>query len=133
MSETNRAAVEALLEKARTALSDAHLLVEQGSPEAAINRSYYAAFSAARAALQLESESPSTHAGVIRRFGYHYVRTGRIAQAIGDILTVAETMRNRADYEAFTTFDHEAASDLAADTRRFVEAVEALCERGLDA
>jgi hypothetical protein len=133
MSETNRAAVEALLGKARTALSDAHLLVERGSPEAAINRSYYAAFSAARAALQIRGESPSTHAGVIRRFGYHYVRSGRISQAIGEILTVAETMRNRADYEAFTTFDHEAASDLAADTRRFVEAVETLCEQELDA
>lgn len=118
----------ALIEKAKTALSDAELLVERGSPEAAINRSYYAAFTSARAALHREGESPSTHAGVIRRFGYHFVRTGRITPTIGEILTVAETMRNRADYEAFTRFDHGAAADLAEDARRFVEAIEAACE-----
>lgn len=129
MSEEPEPAAQALLNKAYSALSDAKLLVEHGSPESAINRAYYAAFSAARAALLAEEgESPSTHSGVIRRFSFHFVRTGRLSENLGETLTTAESMRNRADYEAFATFERQAAADLATDVRRFVEAVEATVE-----
>ncbi len=114
----------ALLRKAHDALSDAELLLENGSAEAVINRAYYAVFGAARAALSSKGESPNTHSGVIRRFGYHFIRTGAMSEEIGDILTTAESMRGRADYDAFSDFDREEARELAGDAHRFVEAVE---------
>ena len=52
-------AVLALRKKAQAALSDAEVLLERGSPEATINRGYYAVFQAARAALLTEGESLS--------------------------------------------------------------------------
>lgn len=93
MSAGNENAIRAFKRKASEALSDAEILLEKGSAEAVINRSYYAVFRMARAALLLRNESPNTHAGVIRRFGYHFVRPGRISKEIGDILTTAESMR----------------------------------------
>lgn len=99
MTEESDRQIRALQEKARQALSDAELLLDNGSVEAAINRGYYAAFQAARAALLTEEEGLKTHSGVIRRFGYHFVRTGRVSDEIGDILTTAQSMRGRAaDY-----------------------------------
>jgi len=109
-----------LLDKAHTAVDDAAVLLEHGSAEATVNRAYYAVFHAARAALQVEDEAPGTHAGVLRRFGYHFVRTGRVDEATGSILTTAHAARNSADYDAITRFDRAAAGDLVADAGRFV-------------
>jgi hypothetical protein len=60
--------------------------------EAAINRGYYAAFQAARAALLTKDESPNTHSGVIRRFGYHFVRSGQVSDDVGDVLSAAQAI-----------------------------------------
>jgi uncharacterized protein (UPF0332 family) len=94
------------------------------SPEATINRGYYSVFQAARAALLTEGESPDTHSGVIRRFGYHFVRTGKVSDEVGSILTTAQSMRGVADYEAFSDFGREEADELVEKARRFIEAVE---------
>jgi uncharacterized protein (UPF0332 family) len=117
-------AVQALREKAQAALSDAEVLLEHGSPEATINRGYYSVFQAARAALLTEGESPDTHSGVIRRFGYHFVRTGKVSDEVGSILTTAQSMRGVADYEAFSDFGREEADELVEKARWFIEAVE---------
>jgi uncharacterized protein (UPF0332 family) len=117
--------IRALQEKAGQALADAELLLENESVEAAINRGYYAAFQAARAALLTEDESPKTHSGVIRRFGHHFVRTGRVSDEVGDILATAQSMRGRADYEAIADLGREDAGNLVEDVRRFMEVVEA--------
>lgn len=123
MSSGNEETIHALQRKASKALSDAEVLLEKGSAEAVINRSYYAVFSIARAALLLKDESPNTHTGVIRRFGYHFVRTGQISEEIGDILSTAESMRGEADYDAFSAFDRDEAKHLCQDAHRFVEVV----------
>ena len=52
MSPKNRDQTRTLQEKLKQALSDAGLLLENGSVEAAISRGYYAVFQAARAALE---------------------------------------------------------------------------------
>jgi len=116
--------IEALRKKAQSALSDAKALQEHGSPEATINRGYYATFQTARAALLTKEESPNTHSGVIRRFSYHFVRTGQVSDEIGDILTTAQSMRGEADYEAFSDFGPAEADELVQKARRFIEAVE---------
>ncbi|WP_263820605.1 HEPN domain-containing protein [Salinibacter sp.] len=115
---------QALREKAREALSDAEVLLERGSPEATINRGYYAVFQIARAALLTEGESPDTHSGIIRRFGYHFVRTERVSEEVGSILTTAQSMRGEADYDAFSDFGREEAAELVEKANRFIEAVE---------
>ena len=123
MSETSSEQIRALQEKAEQALSDAELLLENRSVEAAINRAYYATFQIARAALLVEGEYPKTHAGVMRRFGYHFIRTGRVTEEVGDILATAQSMRGQADYEASSDLRLEDASNLVDDARRFISTV----------
>lgn len=124
MSSENEDQIRALKEKARADLSDAEVLLEGGTPESTINRGYYAVFQAARAALLTEGESPNTHSGVIRRFGYHFVRTDRVSDEIGGILTTARSMRGEADYDAFSDFGREEAAELVEKARRFIEAID---------
>lgn len=124
MSEENNDQIRALQEKSEQALSDAELLLENGSVEAAVNRGYYAVFQIARAALLAKEESPNTHSGVIRRFGYHFVRTGQVSEETGDILTAAQSLRGRADYEAISDLTRGDAEGLVDDAHRFVESIE---------
>ena len=121
MSEETNDQIRALQEKSEQALSDAELLLENGSVEAAINRGYYAVFQIARAALLTKEESPDTHSGVIRRFGYHFVRTGQVPEEVGDTLATAQSMRGRADYDAPADLDQEDAENLVEDARQFLE------------
>lgn len=123
MSEENNDEISALQEKSEQALSDAELLLENGSVEASINRGYYAVFQIARAALLTKEESPDTHSGVIRRFGYHFVRTGQVPDDVGDTLTTAQSMRGRADYKASSDLNQEDAANLVEDARQFLEVV----------
>ena len=89
---------------------------------AASNRAFYAA----QAALLSVEETVRSHAGVKRRFGYHFIRTGRLSEEVGSILAFAEEARNRADYDAMTVFDEAAVIDLLADVDTFVQAIEPL-------
>ncbi|MEM0962694.1 MAG: HEPN domain-containing protein [Bacteroidota bacterium] len=101
----------ALLARADRDLDDARYLLDDGRALASVNRAYDACFHAARAVLATVGEAPSTHKGVVSRFAYHFVRTGRIQPATGGILNA----RTEADYDALTEGDVRAAADLLAD------------------
>ncbi|WP_423816213.1 hypothetical protein [Salinibacter ruber] len=53
------------------------------------------------------------------RFSHHFIRTGRTSEGIREVLTQAETDRNRADYDAFFVFEIQAAEDLVSDVSQF--------------
>ncbi|WP_412061220.1 HEPN domain-containing protein [Rubrivirga sp. IMCC45206] len=112
----------ALFDKADRALRSAAAAVGLGDSETAVNRSYYACFYAAQAALDAQGERPRTHRGTHGRFRAHYVTTGLVSEQVGRTLPHAAQVRERADYDAFAVTDLSAATDLLADAERFVEA-----------
>ncbi|MEG5031740.1 HEPN domain-containing protein [Microcoleus sp. AT3-D2] len=67
-----------LLLKARQSLSAAKLLLNNGFPDYAASRAYYAMFYIAEAFLDGEGMSFSSHATVIGAFGREFARTGRL-------------------------------------------------------
>ena len=113
----------ALMRKADPTMSDARLLQETDRNEAAVNRMYYTAIDAARAAVLIHGEAPSSHAGVKTRFGYHFVRTGLISRPHARTLAEAEAMRNRADYDAFSAFEVAPTTDLLNDVAALISAI----------
>ncbi|MDJ1183791.1 HEPN domain-containing protein [Roseofilum casamattae] len=66
-----------LLEKARRSLQGAELLVENGLPELAVSRAYYAMFYIASAFLLSKELSFSSHSAVIGAFGREFARDNR--------------------------------------------------------
>lgn len=104
---------EQLLAKALQAVDSAELLLGRGDLEGAINRAYYAAFNAARAALVQVgalAEPTRTHGTVIALFGRHLVQTGRVGADHGRMLNRCHQLRNLADYDVGSIDGEKAAA-----------------------
>ena len=89
--------------KANRALASARLLLSDGDTEGACNRTYYAMFDAAHAALlrsgaAISENETKTHHGLIGAFGKHLVKTGLVASDLGRALNQVENLRLLADY-----------------------------------
>ncbi len=71
--------------------------LQDHDPDGSVNRSYYAMFDIARAALLSagvrEDELPRTHSGLIGSFSKHAVLSGRIDQKLFAALGRAESLR----------------------------------------
>jgi uncharacterized protein (UPF0332 family) len=110
---------EALLEKADRALASADVLLRDSDTEGTCNRSYYAMFNAARAALILVGAPPEvtegkSHSGLHSAFNQYLVKPGHFPQALGAEFRRAERLRQISDYlgdpiereKAELTLDH---------------------------
>ncbi len=114
---------QALLARAAEALNAARYNLDGRFVLTAVNRVYYAAFYAARAALLTLGEAPKTHAGVLRRFLVHFVQTRRLPEAHARALPRAYQLRQEADYDEGATIESEAAQELLEEVAGFVVAV----------
>jgi uncharacterized protein (UPF0332 family) len=92
------------MRKANSSLRAARLLLDNGFPDEASSRAYYAMFDAARAALlvvnaPIEAEIARTHRGLIAAFGLHVVKAGLVAADFGRSFAQAQQVRLIADYK----------------------------------
>jgi uncharacterized protein (UPF0332 family) len=112
--------------KAERALATARELQDH-DPDGSVNRSYYAMFDIARAALLSagvrEDELPRTHSGLIGSFSKHAVLSGRIDQTLFAGLGRAESLRLIADYTG-TPLDAKTAAETVVRAEAFVSTVE---------
>jgi uncharacterized protein (UPF0332 family) len=97
-------------------------LVRSGHYAQAGSRAYFAAFTAASAALLRLGESRSKHSGVLSAFNELLVKPGEIDEGIARTLRWLFDVRNRADYR-WTPLTSEEASAALDGARRFVAAV----------
>ena len=111
--------------KAERALATARELQDH-DPDGSVNRSYYAMFDIARAALLSagvrEDELPRTHSGLIGLFSKHAVLSGRIDQKLFGALGRAESLHLIADYTG-TPLDAKTAADTVSRAEIFVNTV----------
>jgi uncharacterized protein (UPF0332 family) len=73
-----------------------------GDMDGACNRAYYAMFDAAKAALRrsgapVSADVARTHSGLIKAFGLHLVKSGRLPLELGRAINRAEDLRLLAD------------------------------------
>jgi uncharacterized protein (UPF0332 family) len=98
-----------------------------GDSDTALNRSYYAMFDMARAALLNagvpEDKLPRTHSGVIGAFRQHAIESGKIDVGLASALSRAEGLRLLADYTD-TEVDIKSAANAVAQAETFVQTVE---------
>jgi uncharacterized protein (UPF0332 family) len=94
---------------ARTALAD-------GDHNAACNRAYYAVFYAAMGLLDQagDTNAGKTHATLLRRFSDRFIRTGDAPPDVGRALTVAQSLRSKADYVLAGASSDDASDAIAA-------------------
>lgn len=111
------------LEKAERLLDDARLLLKEGRWESSINRSYYAALSAAKAALILFGIDPKTHEGIKTMVSKKLVLDGLIPKEYGKWFRTLLFEREDADYADYVTIDSSDAEDAVKNATRFIEKI----------
>lgn len=121
-----------LMQKASRALTSAQLLYANGDYEGACNRSYYAMYDAARAAIihskpEQDLTASRTHNGLIAAFGLHLVKTGLVDVSLGRNLNRAQTLRQLADYtgEGVSSDD---VHEVIVNADQFLQSITALIE-----
>jgi len=120
--------VEILLKDAHESLEAARVLLENGFYRDAISRAYYAMFYAASALLRAKGVVTKSHRGVIAKFGLEFVNTGIVEKYYAKALSLAETSRERADYDPTYRPSEEEAESIVEDAERFIERVEKALE-----
>jgi uncharacterized protein (UPF0332 family) len=121
------------IQLSREELDAASKLAESGFPRQAISRAYYAAFYAARAALEAIGERPpKTHSGMRSRFSDLARSTPSLGPEVGRSLSQLGTNRTEADYDE-PTMTADEANDAIDKARRVVDVVERAIAAGLGA
>jgi uncharacterized protein (UPF0332 family) len=110
------------LARARAALDEADLLIAQDRISGALNRAYYAAFYAARAALATVNADSSRHSGPIALFQQHFVRTGLIPVEIAKALPRAFEKRQTSDDGDFSEPTREEVVSARDQVQAFLNA-----------
>ena len=120
------------LDKAREILTEAKDSLEQSHFGLAVNRSYYAMFTSARALLALKEVDSSKHSGVISLFNQHILKPELIPTEFGKFLREAKNMREDADYGDFVKITREDAETQLDRARDFVAEAERALPRMLE-
>jgi uncharacterized protein (UPF0332 family) len=118
--------------KAQVASRSAALLFESGDIDGAVNRAYYATFSAARtalAAVRPRLAASKRHGTIITRFARYVVQERGFDQTLGRaFFSRQRSARHAADYRDGQV-DQAIAQTVIADASRFVTAIEAWLAR----
>jgi uncharacterized protein (UPF0332 family) len=101
IDEQARSLSEYRLNKAKSLLTQAELLLNNHRYDGSINRSYYAIFSAVRAVLALMVVDSRSHQGVIAYFDRYFVKPGIFEKQFSKIIHTAFDTRQDNDYEDF--------------------------------
>lgn len=109
------------LEKAKRLLEDARLLLEKERFESSINRSYYAALTAAKGLLILFGIDPKTHEGVKTMVGKKLIMDGYMSNEYGKWFRGLFFEREDADYADFIVVDKSDAQEAYKNALAFVE------------
>jgi len=78
----------------------------------------------ARALLLMRDEEPTTHEGVLRRFSFHFVKTGLLTLDEGKILGRLHILREDADYGIEQGYVVGEVQEELDNVRRFKHAVD---------
>lgn len=120
--------VQILLKDAHESLDAAKILLERGFYRDAISRAYYAMFYAASALLRARGIVTKSHRGVIAKFGLEFVNTGVVEKYYAKALSLAETSREKADYDPTYRPSEKEAESIVEDAEHFIERIEKALE-----
>jgi uncharacterized protein (UPF0332 family) len=112
------------LSKAKEALRQSEILLNNTGYDGSVNRSYYAIFNAIRSLLALISLDSRKHSGVISFFDRYYVKTGIIEKEFSHIIHSAFDIRQVTDYEDYIIPTSEQAKQQFDNATKLFKEVE---------
>ncbi len=86
----------------------------------AVNRLYYAIFHACNGLLLKADHNARTHSGIIRMVMLHYVKTGKLTEKEGELITTLFNMRQTGDYSDLFDWKQTQVEPLIEPTRQLL-------------
>ncbi|NJN94840.1 MAG: HEPN domain-containing protein [Anaerolineales bacterium] len=125
MTEPNALAakLELMIQKASRSLAAASQLVVTGDYDFASSRAYYAAFYAMQAALLTKNLTPAKHAGAIRAFSQHFIKTGVFPTEFNQSISRLFRNRQTGDYALGLSINEDKARQDIQTAESVVEAI----------
>lgn len=120
------------IEKARSDVKAANVLMGIDDYMGANNRSYYAIFHAISAVHALEGQSYRKHKDTIAIFNKEYVKTEVFPRKIGRRIARAEEIRHASDYDDFYIASKEKSEEQIKTAEELIELVEDYCKRRME-
>lgn len=122
------------LDRAREAARSAREMRNSGDNNGACNRAYYAVFYVALGLFETSDggKGGKTHASVLREFSRRFVLSGLASPELGRALTIAKSLRSKADYSVAgaTAQDADDAIDAMDRLLEFAEPLLASSPKG---
>ncbi|HBL74164.1 MAG: hypothetical protein A2W90_17580 [Bacteroidetes bacterium GWF2_42_66] len=111
------------IKRAKEAIDEVRVHIENKFWNTAINRMYYACFYAVSALLAKDKCEVSSHSGVRQKFGENFVKTGKIDRDLARHFTELFEKRHKGDYNDFYDYDEETVLRLYPVSQRFIEEI----------
>ncbi len=111
------------INQAEEELSASYVLFDKEFYRESISRAYYSMFHATQALLILKEIYPKSHKGVIQKFGEEFVKSGILEKKMGYILSQAESMRLKADYDVGIKITKEECEEILDNCEFFIKKI----------
>ena len=121
--DERKAVVTVRTERAFNTLEEAIGIVESGYWHAAANRLYYSCYYIVSALLISKGFDASTHSGVIRLFGLHFVSTGMVSKNQGKFYSKMYELRQSGDYDDWKELSEEDIMPLVEPVKDFIHTI----------
>lgn len=126
--EERKTMVGLQMEKANRFLEQAEMVRNLQQWDLAANRYYYACFHAVQALFIHNGLASKTHAGMLRQFGLHFIKTGIVEDWLGGFLTRMEQLREKGDYNCVFSITEEELSTIIGPARELVDVITRLIQ-----
>jgi len=124
--EEREAIVKYRLERAKEAMVDVRVAMQNNRWNNAANRLYYACFYSAIALLLNDGHSANAHRGVRTLLGLHYVKNGIIEEELSKVLQKTFNIRQTGDYDDLAIVTEQDVAPLVEPAQKFIQEMERL-------
>lgn len=118
------------LSRAEESIEEADYNAKGGYYNSAVNRLYYACYYAASALMLSERLDATTHKGIHRQLGLHFILSGKLDPYFGSIYSRLFNARQSGDYEDFVFCDLRMYNELRPLAETFIERMKAMIAHG---
>ena len=122
-NEDRKTMVGLQMEKANRFMEQAEMVRDLKQWDMAANRYYYACFHAVQALFIHNGLASRTHAGMLRQFGLHFIKTGIIEDRLGGFLTRMEQLREKGDYNCIFSINEEELCTIVEPAHELVKVI----------
>ena len=125
-NEERLALVTYRIQRSHEAWAETKIIIDEKLWYAAANRMYYSCYYMTSALLISHGLSASTHAGVIRMLGLHFVSTGKVSKELNKFYAQLFEMRQRGDYDDFIQITAADILPMVALAEQYMQTLEKL-------